>query len=237
MLTHRFCNWLVTFALLAVGCAHRGAFPVASDATFSAHIESRGLVLDRTRAGGVGLAEPPGWLRLPGQPAAVVRIGDMTAGWVWVDGPAGATVRREQSADMPVVATVRSAWQDNVISLTLDAGGAGTFTTTTFARQGGTGGPEAISRAAQTVLEVRGEFRAEVRDAGGAPVGWLRARITPYQSATRVYDGVLPPAIDDALAAAAALVLDAEVTWIENHAIDVYRGTGSSGPLERSFPR
>jgi hypothetical protein len=235
MLTHRFCNWLVTLALVTAGCTHRGTFPVAPDVTFAAHIESRGLVLDRTRTGGIGLAGPPGWLRLPGQPTAVVRIGETTLGWIWVDGPSGATVRA--SADGPVVAQVHSAWEANVIRLTLDAGTAGTFTTTEFVREGSATGPRALSRAAQTVLEVRGEFRAELRDAAGSPAGWLRARITPYQEAARIYDGVLPAAVDDALAAAAALVLDAEVTWIENHSIDVYRGMGGSGPLERSMPR
>ena len=46
---------------------------------------------------------------------------------------------------------------------------------------------------------------------------------------------MLPPTVDPALSAAAAVALDAEIDWIEAHALDVYRGDGSGG-LERSIP-
>jgi hypothetical protein len=145
-------------------------------------------------------------------------------------------VRSRAGASAPSSDQVRSAWEDNVIRLTLEARDGATFRTGVFVREGGGTGPDTLSRAAQTVLDARGTFRAELRDAGDTPVGWLRARNNPYQAATRIYDAALPPAIDDSLAVAAFLVLDAELTWIEDHALDVYRGQGG-GPVERSSPR
>ena len=63
----------------------------------------------------------------------------------------------------------------------------------------------------------------------------LRVRISPYQTAPRIYEAALPTTIPPPLAAATAAALDAEVDWIESHATNVYRGTGD-GPLERSVP-
>jgi len=46
---------------------------------------------------------------------------------------------------------------------------------------------------------------------------------------------VVPAAVDPAVSAAAAVALDAEIDWIEAHALDIYRGDGG-GTLERSVP-
>ena len=67
-------------------------------------------------------------------------------------------------------------------------------------------------------------YRAEVRDAQGNPIGWLRVRIAPPEGTSRIYDGFLPPALDGPLAAAAAELVNVDVDDIETHAIDVYEG-------------
>ena len=85
------------------------------------------------------------------------------------------------------------------------------------------------------MIDVRGTYQAALRDAKGAPVGWLRVRVGPYLPAPRIFEGVVPAAVDPALSAAAAVALDAEIDWIEAHALDVYRGDGGGG-LERSVP-
>jgi hypothetical protein len=46
-----------------------------------------------------------------------------------------------------------------------------------------------------------------------------------HQSAPEMYEGILPPGIDEGLAAASAAALGEEIDWIENHTYDVYRGT------------
>jgi hypothetical protein len=103
-----------------------------------------------------------------------------------------------------------------------------------FARQQG-GSPATLTRAAQTVLDVRGVYEAPVRDPHGKQVGWLRVRVSPYQAAPRIYEATLPGNVSPVLAAGAVAALDAEIDWIEAHTVNVYRGTGS-GPLERSVP-
>jgi hypothetical protein len=106
--------------------------------------------------------------------------------------------------------------------------------TDTFAREGAGTGPSLLSRNAQTVLDVRGAYRATVRDDAGKPIGWLRARISPYQPSPRIYDARLPADVDDSVPAAVALALRDEIDWIERNAIDVYRGSGGDR-LERSI--
>src|SRR5439155_1069562 len=58
-------------------------------------------------------------------------------------------------------------------------------------------------------------FAATAHEGRGAPVGWRRVRAEP--PVAPVYDGVLPDPTGDALAAATAVALDGEVTWIEEH--------------------
>jgi hypothetical protein len=105
-----------------------------------------------------------------------------------------------------------------------------------FAHQGAGGALPALSRTAQTVLDVRGTWQASVRDSNGAAVGWMRARIGPYLPAPRIFEARLPQALPPELATGAAAALDAEIDWIEDHALNVYRGGGDTGPLERSVP-
>jgi hypothetical protein len=240
MLMHLFRNKLVALAalLLAIsGCLRPPTpFPVAADVNFAAHAESRRLVLDRTRAGSTGIAVPPQLFRRAGAATFVVKLGKDEVAWIWVTGPDGAVVRRTPSADAPLTGEVRSTWDDNAIRLTLHTSDGTVFASDVFVREGGGTGPDRLSRNAQTVLDARGSFRAELRDAAGGSAGWLRVRVSPYQRAPRIYDDVFPPAIDDPLATAAALVLDAEVSWIEDHALDVYRGAPGGGRLEQSFP-
>ena len=50
----------------------------------------------------------------------------------------------------------------------------------------------------------------------GVAGGWIRVRLA--RPAPTVYDAALPAAVDDALAAAAVVVLDGEVGWIAEHA-------------------
>ena len=67
-------------------------------------------------------------------------------------------------------------------------------------------------------------YRAELRDTGGAPVGWLRVTVSPFDVAPRVYDGSVPASVSPQMLTAALARLDAEVDWIEAHAADVNLG-------------
>jgi hypothetical protein len=220
--------------VVASGCAARPV-PVEPGVTFAAHLEHGGLAVDRLAGGGTGVLEPPGWFRRPGAPTWVLRDGGGTLAALWVTAPSRVDVRRTRGAAGPPVARVEPSWEDGAVRLALVPAGGAPLHSTIFARIGAGGGTSVLTRAARTTLDVRGTFRAELEDADGAGVGWLQARIGPYQAAPRLYDAVLPPEVDDGLAAALIVALDGEVEWIESHAIDVYRGD-DGGRLEGSFP-
>jgi hypothetical protein len=234
MLTHLTRNLLFTLVAGVAACARGPApIPVEPGVNFAAHPVRSQLVLDRLPDGGTGLLEPAGWLRAPGTPAyRLVRDGDTRAG-LWTYGQSRVLVRRDASTLAEPAGEVLADWTANTIRLRLLLPDGRQLASDAFAREGGGTGPSTLSRTAQTVIDVRGTYRAPLRDPAGTEVGWLRVRVGPYQGPPRRYDGVVPAGVDGALAAAAAVLLDGEVTWIESHAEDVYRNQGG-GPLERS---
>jgi hypothetical protein len=207
--------------------------PVDPEATFAAHPEHGGIALDRTRSGAAGRIRPAGWLRTPGAPTFVLRIEEQPVAFFWPTGD-GVVVRSGQSSAAPPTLEVEQAFETGAVKLTIRRRDEGELRTDTLAREGGGTGPSRLSRNAQTVLDVRGTYRAAVRDDKGTPIGWFRVRIGPYQEAARVYDARLPADVDDTVPAAVTLALDDEIDWIERHAIDVYRGNPGD-PLERSI--
>jgi len=222
-------------AALAIGCASlRHPVAVDPDANFAAHREHGGLVVDRLGPGRAGELRPARWVRLPGDPTFVLEADGERIAALWVAGER-VVVRRAPAEDAPVVGEIDPAWDAGAIRLVIRAADGSSLRTDPFARKVADTGPDALTRASQTVIDVRGTYQAALRDAKGAPVGWLRVRVGPYLPAPRIFEGVLPATVDPALSAAAAVALDAEIDWIEAHALDVYRGNGEGG-LERSVP-
>jgi len=224
-------------AALLVGCRLSHQVPIEPGVNFAAHVEHERLVIDRLPDGGAGEVAPRGWLRWPGSasPTLVLTEKNGTVAGLWLTAPATVEVRSGTSTTATSLGSVEPSWEDNAIRLTLHAAAEGPFDTDLFARQTTGGGPPVLSRIAQSVLDVRGAYRAALRDTKGAEAGWLRVKISPYQESPRMYDGVLPVAISPGLAAATAVALGSEIDWIEDHALDVYRGT-TGGPLRESIP-
>jgi hypothetical protein len=224
----------VAFAVClgAASCTalYRPTVQIDAAATFGAHRVSTGLDVDRLERGQTATLRPASWLRLAGEPTYALTAEGHRIAAFWLDG-SQVIVRREASRGSPLIGRIDPSWEMNAIR---PADGP-SFQTDPFIRQQTGGGPDRLSRIAQTVLDVRGKYEAVLRDEKGAAVGNLRVRITPYQEAARVYESVLPPAIPPALAVAAAAALDAEIDWIEDHAVNVYRGSGG-GQLEQSIP-
>jgi hypothetical protein len=212
----------VTLVVLgtAAACARApGTFPVETGVTFALHAEHGAFVVDRMRDGATGVLAAPGWLPTPNAPALVLRTdGDVRAA-LWRVGQSRVLVREGESTLAPRTGEVLSSWEDGAVRLALWARDGATLRTDTFRREQGTG-PPLLSRDARIPIGVGGTYRATVRDAGDAAVGWMRAQIG---EASRAYDAVLPRAVDDGLAAAAAVALDAEIGWIEEHAVDTRR--------------
>jgi hypothetical protein len=226
---------LALFALLGCGRLPRPVPAIDPNVNFAAHAEHQRIVIDRQLGGGGGLVEPPGGLRWGGGPTFILNQDGQTVADLWLTAPATVQVRNAGSTSAPVTGAVEPSWDDNAIRLTLRPAGETVFRTDPFEREVTGGGPPALSRNAQTILDVRGTYRAVVRDAKGAEAGWMRVKMSPYQVSPRIYDGVLPVEVGPGLAAAITVALSSEIDWIEDHTLDVYRGT-SGGPLRQSVP-
>jgi hypothetical protein len=198
---------------------------VDPDATFAAHRSGSDLIVDRLGAGKSGVLRPAGILRLPGSPGWVLSSGGEPRAWLWLEDPSHVVVRGGPTGRAPRLGEVRPSWDDGAIRLTLAPADGPAATTDVFAREGGGTGPAVLSRRATLSVDLRGTYRATVRDPAGAPVGWLRVQMTRNGPVAAGYDAVLPPACGGALAAAAAAALDDEIASIERQALDVHRGS------------
>jgi hypothetical protein len=191
-----------------------------SGATFAAHVASRGLVIDRMEGGQSGVLElsttpydgPQFVLYSEGAPTAAL----------WVHG-ADTVVRSAADSAAPAIGRVDASWDERAIRLTLKPEGDGAFSTSMFKRIEG-GGPAALGQPASSTLDLRGVYRADLIDGSGQPAGWIRVQFTHGWSAHRLYDGVLPAALNGPLAVAAVARLDAEVTAVVNQAMNPYIG-------------
>lgn len=229
---------LVVLASLAVlgatACRVRTITPDA-DATFAMHQEGRDFVLDRASSVGSADVLAATWLRGPGQPMWALRRDGRTLAAYWIDGDAGTVARAGSANSDDPLGAVRPSWDDNAIRIAIEPSGGDPVRSDLFARTVGGGGPDALGRSAQTILDVRGRYRAALRDARGAEIGWIGLRIGPYEQASRIYEAALPATIDERLAVAAVLSLATEIDWIEAHALNVYQGD-QVGPLIESYP-
>jgi hypothetical protein len=228
---------LTTLALLVLPGCVRMSRPVSidPDVNFAAHVEHDQIVLDRVPGGHGGVVEVPGWFHWGTSPSFVVTSDGQTVADLSLTAPATVQVRSGGGAGAPVLGAVEPSWEDNAIRLTLRPSGDAILRSDLFARTVTGGGPPVLSRNAQSVIDVRGTYRAALRDAKGGETGWLRVKVTPYAESPRIYDGVLPADVGPGLAAATAVALGSEIDWIEGHTLDVYRGT-SGGPLRESVP-
>ena len=225
---------LISLSLAIVcGCGAR-AIPLQSDASFGMHQENRTFVVDRPKSSPPGVVTAAEWLRTPGAPAWALRRNGETLAAYWIDGNASTTARAGRSIGDRPLGEVSPSWDDNAIRLQLVPPGGQAIKSDVFARAADEGGTPVLTRAAQTILDVRGRYQAALRDATGVEVGWLRLRVGPYEPAARIYEAKLPAGVSDDLAVAAVISLASELDWIEGHTQNVYQK--DRGPLIQSIP-
>ncbi len=227
-------TFAVCLGVVSCTAIQRPVVQIDAASTFGAHRVSKGLDVDRLERGRIAKLRPASWIRLGDAPTYALTAEGHTIAALWLDG-SRVTARRAAAKNALLVGRIEPSWETNAIRLAIRTADGASFQTDPLLRQETGGGPDRLSRIAQTVLDVRGKFEAVVRDEKGIAVGNVRVRVTPYQAAARVYEGVLPPAVPPELAVAAAAALDAEIDWIEDHAVNVYRG-GGTGPLDQSIP-
>jgi hypothetical protein len=134
----------------------------------------------------------------------------------------------QDGGDWPSSTTGQGAvdayWEHGAIRLAFKSADASVFRTDVFERIDGRHTTPVLGPPAETNLDVRGVYRAELRDTSGAPVGWLRVSVSPFDEPPRVYNGSVPAILSPQMITAALARLDAEVDWIEAHAADVNIG-------------
>jgi len=120
---------------------------------------------------------------------------------------------------------VAVSWDDGALRLTFTPAGRAPVRSDVFARIDGRRTALVLGPAVETTLDVRGVYRAELRDAQGTPVGWLRVSVSPFDAPPRVYEGSVPSTVGPLMVTAALAHLDREIDWIEAHAADVNLGS------------
>jgi len=221
----RLCTLLLALGILSACTPRLQAIPVDPAVDFAAHVEHRGLVVDEMPGASPAAVVPAGWYGLTGDgPRFLLQAHKKTMAALWFPEPGQMIVRQSADPNSPLIGEVDAAWKQGAIRLTFKPANGATLHTGAFDRIDGRVSTAALSSQARTVLDVRGVYRAELRDANGASAGWLRVRISPYQGAARIYDGVVPAALNGPLATAAVALLDQDVDYIEGQALDVYMG-------------
>jgi len=229
---HEFRLPFVALLTATLGCGPVvvPASNLSSGATFAAHQVHNGFVIDRLQGGGSGVVESARWMNWPGSPQFRVRAEKATLGDLWLISPAHVEV--QESAVPRRAGDVEPSWNDGAIRLTLRPATGGPLRSSVFTRIGGGSGYSVLSRNAQTLLDVRGTYRAEILDASNRRVGWWEVHIAePFEP--RLFEGTVPE-VSPAMEAGMTLALNSEIDWIEDHALDVYRGTSGGHLHERS---
>jgi len=217
----------VTFGCRPVGFA---ASEPSTGVTFAAHQVHNGFLIDRLQGGGTGVVESARWINWSSSPQFRVRAEEATLGDLWLIAPAHVEVR-ESGVPRPA-GDVEPTWDDGAIRLTLRPATGGPLRSGLFNRIGGGSGYSVLSRNAQTLLDVHGTYRAEILDADNRRVGWWAVHIAePFEP--RLFEGVVP-GVSPAMEAGVTLALNSEIDWIEDHTLDVYRGTSGGHLHERS---
>jgi hypothetical protein len=216
--------WFIASMFVLASCASPlRAVPVDPGVDFAAHVEHRGLVIDRAHGPEPAVLVPAGSLFSRG-PNYLLEADGKTLAALWVKDLAHVTVRRTADPAGPVLGRVGASWKEGAIRLTLTPADGPALQTGRFHRVDGPGPPELLTSDFGTVLDERGMYLAELRDEKGNAIGWLRVRISPYQAARRIYDADLPPSVPEPLATAAVALVNANIRESENHAVDVYLG-------------
>ena len=204
----------VAAALLlgAAACSARHTtLPPEPGVTLAAHRDADDLVIDRLPDGASGVLVRRGRLHAEGAPELALQVAGETRAGIWIVGRSRVLVREGPSNRAPLLGEVLSDWDGRAIRLTLYGRDRVPLRTDVFQHTDREPGAAALALDESGDTDLQGSYRATVRDAHEASVGWMRVQIRPTEGVSRLYDAVLPPAVDGALAAGAAVALDAEV--------------------------
>src|SRR5574340_416187 len=167
---------------------------------------------------------PASWYVLPSGPRFPLRAEGQTIAAFWFPEPGHMIVRQSADPQSPLIGEIHAGWTQGAIHLAPQPAHGAALQTSEFRRIDGRVVTASLSSQARTAIDMRGTYRAELRDATGQPVGWLRVQISPFAAARRIYDGVVPVPLNGPLVTAAVALLDYDVDYIREHAVDVHLG-------------
>jgi hypothetical protein len=190
-------------------------------ANFTAHVEARGIVVDRMADGEHARVVAKGAFF---RPRLVVEEGRKDVAMLSPEGSDTIVSVATSGGDDPTIGDVKAEWTHGAIDLTFAPNGHAAYRTTPFRRVNPWRTPQLLGQPADNVVELPGRYVADVESADGRRVGWLSIEIADGGPVSRLYEGDLPPSINGPLAVAAVERLNEEVDWVEQHAINPYVG-------------
>ncbi len=226
--SRRFLCLVLATGLLSVGCVTPPPTVAADPATdFAAHVDHRGLVVDRGTGGAPATLVSAGTPLWKDGPRYLLQANGQTLAALWNDRPGHMLVRQSADAWAPIVGEIDATWKEGAIRLQLTRVDGTVFRIGRFRREDIRSAPSMLSSSLiSTNLDLSGTYRAEFRNDQGTPIGWVRVTIDPaFDSASRHYDADVPPLVNGVLTTAAIELVDMDIDWIEAHAQDVHTGT------------
>lgn len=206
----------VTVALASTGCSLLARpRPIPPDVNFAAHEGYRGLVVDRMGNGQSAVLVSGSASSTVG-PTEVLQAEDGTViAALWVSGDDRVVIRRTPDPAAPVTGEIVASWEHGLLRLAFQPADGAAFHTSRFNRIGREDTPAALDNEMLAVSEdLPGVYRAELRDAQNAPVGWLQARILRDQGLPRDFHGDVPATLNGPLATGAVVLVDAAIDSI-----------------------
>jgi hypothetical protein len=193
--------------------------------SFAAHEVAGGLMIDRMRDDDRGaLVIGSRWNPFRLRRTLVVQRGPSQGEAIRIEGPGRAVVRTSDGPNAAVVGRVEPAGNGEAVRLTIAPASHMPVFTGEFTREpNGLGSPELRCKVDRDD-ELAGTYRARLRAPDGTVVGWLQVSVGGEQPSPVSYEGVLPPSIDEAMAAASAAALGEEIAWIHDHTLDAIPG-------------
>jgi hypothetical protein len=214
---------LATAIVLVNGC---GVLPTAASVEpgvdFVAHRGMSGIVVDRMKDGQTAVLVPADSAS-SGGPTYLLRSNGKIIAALWVIGRDHVIVRQTADPDGPVTGQVWASWKGDAMRLRLEpAGGIWEHTGSFYRRNVDSEEPAALGKNMLSVHDLPGVYRANLRDAQNANVGWLRVDVGQYMAASHSYDGILPTSLDGPLAVGAVALIEAQLGHVERHSVDTW---------------
>jgi hypothetical protein len=203
--------------VLCSGCAGLHTPPADARVDFAVHPGYSGLVVDRMDGGqsavlvrprSTGSAAPTDVLEADGKPLAAL----------WVTGDDVVAVRPTTDPSAPLLGEVVASSTEGATRFAFYLADGASYHSSAFERIDSANSPNLLGKQMLHWLQVPGVYRAELYDAQGAPRGWLRVEILPYQGFPRHFDGDIPEPLNGPLAIGAVALLNSEIDSIEVNA-------------------